>query len=66
MLSVVVIETELKAMQAKRDELRNAFWQADGACQALEQLLSMARRAAEPPPDEGDNTLVEAAAPDES
>jgi len=60
MLPTTVIETELKTMQARRDELRNSFWQADGACQVLEQLLNLARQA------ESAGKAREADAPDES
>lgn len=40
------IEAELEAMKARRTEFQQSLWQADGACQVLEQLLALSKAEA--------------------
>lgn len=47
-LSLSQIQAELDGMREQAQRLQNSYWQANGAIQALEQLVRMAEGAAGP------------------
>lgn len=47
------LRTELAALENQKESLRNSYFQAEGACQALRQLISLAEtpETCAPPPE---------------